>query len=123
MKRTYIAVIAMCIFPVLYHLRFWYEILKCQRISNEFGKSWTFTLLYSFTPTITIFHVLPLIPFIAVNFKIWTTIGQCNRTGIALHVHRGIDMKKIIFTIVVFSLLSNLLPVFRKMFCYIQWHS
>lgn len=114
-KRTHIAIIVLCILPALYNLPFWYEILKNGKVSVKYCESWTFYWLYSITPTLAFFHVVPLILLIGINIKIWTSIREGNRNRTRdFNVLFAIDLTKITFTIVVFSLISNLLPVRRN---------
>lgn len=115
MKRTYIAIIAMNIFTVLYNLPFWFHFGDFST-KTEFSKSWFFQTFYSETPEFVIFHCLPLILIICGNIAVCVSLRKFNKARKGLHADSGTNVKEISITkitllIIGLDLITNFLLV------------
>lgn len=125
MKRSYIVIISMNIFSLLYNLPFWfhYEIQDFKISETEFSKSWFFEWFYASTPEFIIFHALPLILIVCGNITILVFLRKFNQQRRDMQAApvsdvREISITKIILTIIGLDLITNLLLVIRNVLLY-----
>lgn len=132
LKRTYIAIIIMNIFSVLYNLPFWfkfemkdfntrengsyavyklplwfqYEMEYFMIRRTEFSKTWFFEWFYSLVPDFIFYHALPLIIIFCGNIAILVSIRKFNQKRRDLQAVSVADVKDISVTKIILPIIG-----------------